>query len=84
MLTEVAEDCDIAKWRHCHGLGLYRYREEDGPAIYWRDGSLQGGTAFFAIAEDGQIVVWAANSRQPNWMPVNDSIGRAIYGYIKK
>lgn len=84
LLTEVAEDCDISKWRHCHGLGLYRYREEDGPAIYWRDGSLHGGTAFFAVAEDGQIVVWAANSRQPNWMPINDSIGRAIYGYIKK
>lgn len=83
LLTEVAEDCDIAKWRHCHGLGLYRYREEDGPTIYWRDGSLHGGTGFFAVAEDGQIVVWAANSRQPNWMPVNDSIGRAIYNYIK-
>lgn len=82
-LTEVAEDCEIAKWRHCHGLGLYRYREKGGPTIYWRDGSLHGGTGFFAVAEDGQIVVWVANSRQPNWMQINDSIGRAIYSYIK-
>lgn len=82
LLTEVAGDCDIAKWRHCHGLGLYSYREEGGPTIYWRDGSLHGGTAFFAVSEDGQIVVWVANSRKPDWLNDNDSIGLAIYRYF--
>lgn len=83
-LTAVADDCDISRWRHCHGLGLYRYQEDDGATIYWRDGSLNGGTAFFAVADDGQMIVWVANSRQPNWLPINDNIGRAIYGYFNK
>jgi len=82
LMTQVAGDCDITQWRHCHGLGLYRYREEGGPTIYWRDGSLPGGTAFFAVSEDGQIVVWVANSRKPDWLTDNDSIGLAIYRYF--
>lgn len=83
LLTAVAGDCDSAKWRHCHGLGLYRYRRAGGPTIYWRDGSLNGGTAFFALSEDGQIVVWVANSRYPGWRRINDSIGESIYRYIR-
>lgn len=82
LLTDVAGDCDVSKWRHCHGLGLYRYREEGGPTMYWRDGSLNGGTAFFSVSDDGQIVVWVANSRQPNWVSINDRIGHAIYRYF--
>lgn len=82
LLAQVAGDCDISKWRHCHGLGLYRYREKGGPTAYWRDGSLHGGTAFFAVSEDGQIVVLVANSRKPEWLSDNDSIGLAIYRYF--
>lgn len=82
LLAQIAGDCDITQWRRCHGLGLYRYREEGGPTVYWRDGSLYGGTAFFAVSEDGQIVVWVANSRKPDWLTGNDSIGLAIYRYF--
>lgn len=82
LLTTVAEDCDTTKWRHCHGLGLYRYQDGDGPTVLWRDGSLTGGTAFFAVSEDGQIVVWVANGRRPDWLSSNDRIGLAIYRYF--
>lgn len=83
-LTAVADDCDVTQWRHCHGLGLYRYRTDGGQTIHWRDGSLNGGTAFFAVADDGQIVVWLANSRQPDWMAANDHIGKAIYRFMNR
>lgn len=84
LLIEINASCDTGKWRFCHGLGLYRYEAEGGPVIYWRDGSLPGGTAFFAISEDGQIVIWLANGRQPNWMRDNDLIGLTIYSYFSK
>lgn len=82
LLTDVAPNCDISRWRHCHGLGLYRHREGEGPVMHWRDGSLTGGTAFFAVSDDGQIAVWLANSRTPDWIAVNDRIGQAVYRFF--
>lgn len=82
LLTDTASNCDTEKWRHCHGLGFYQYEKAGGNSMYWRDGSLPGGTTFFAMNNTGVIVVWLANGRNINWITDNDRIGITIYNTL--
>lgn len=72
-------DCAITRWRGCHVAGFYRYREADARTMFWRDGSMPGVTAFAALFENGEVLVVLANSRQVDWKPANDALGRQVY-----
>ncbi|WP_168160085.1 serine hydrolase domain-containing protein [Steroidobacter denitrificans] len=78
-LLSPREDCDETRWRTCHGLAFYSHRENSQERMFWRDGSLPGVTAFAAITVSGNIFVLLANSRDPNWMPVHDELGKIVY-----
>lgn len=82
LIFRVAPECDFSKWRTCHGYGFYKYKPTSQQAMYWRDGSLPGVTAFAAVFEDGSKVVFLANGRVYNWMASNDRIGQLLYQLI--
>ncbi len=82
LIFKVAPECDFNKWRTCHGYGFYKYKPVGQKAMYWRDGSLPGVTAFAAVFEDGTKVVFLANGRTYNWMASNDRIGQLLYRFI--
>lgn len=72
-------DCEESVWRGCHEDTFYRYKENSGPVMYWRDGSLPGISAFAAYFDDGTVISFLANSRSFDWMPRNDKLGKMIY-----
>lgn len=76
-------DCDDTRWRTCHGLVFYSYRQPGHGRMYWRDGSLPGATAFAAVAETGKVFVLLANSRKPAWMPAHDELGKLVYEHVR-
>lgn len=84
VITEMGLDknCDTTKWRQCHGLAFYKYQANNNQAMYWRDGSLPGLTAFAAVSAEGKIVVFITNYRKYNWVNFNDDIGNIIYNYL--
>jgi len=78
LLTPLPQ-CDDTRWRTCHGLGFYSHNQLGQERMFWRDGSLPGVTAFAAVTASGNIFVLLANSRDPNWMPAHDELGRIVY-----
>ncbi|MCB4360813.1 beta-lactamase family protein [Quatrionicoccus australiensis] len=67
--------CDARRWRACHGLAFYRYQREGRSDMFWRDGSLPGATAFAAVFDSGEKLVFLGNYRKADWKPFNDRLG---------
>lgn len=82
-LLAVTPGCDVAQWRHCHGFGLYAYQVGEVPALFWRDGSLPGSTAFAAVRADGAAAVFLGNGRLPEFLPVNDGVGQLLHAWLQ-
>lgn len=78
-LLSIAAECDINKWRTCHGYGFYKYQQPGNQVMYWRDGSLPGASSFAAGFEDGSTIVFLANGRSANWIGANDVVGKFLY-----
>lgn len=83
-LTAVNPDCDISIWRHCHGLAMYQYAMNEKKIMNWRDGSMPGGTAFLAVSENNEIIIWLSNSRTTDWIKTNDRIGQKMYHMLNE
>lgn len=71
--------CDDAAWRSCHGLVFYSHKEVNGVRMYWRDGSVPGATALAAVTSRGDVLVALANTRDSDWMPAHDELGKIVY-----
>lgn len=84
VLLKVDPGCDDSTWRGCHGYGFYRYKQKGKDVMFWRDGSLPGGTSFAAIMGNGSSVVFLAHSRHYNWKPANDRLGLIIYELLAR
>lgn len=82
LLLAAPPECNVGRWRGCHGYGFYRYQERGRVAMDWHDGSLPGATSFAAVTDDGASTVFLANSRHHNWMPDNDRLGLALYRWM--
>lgn len=76
-------ECDLTIWRNCHGMVFYKYQQPQQHAMYWRDGSLPGLSAFAAVTQQGDIIVLLVNYRKYQWLNFNDEIGQLIYSYLR-
>lgn len=77
----ITNNCDDQKWRSCHGIGMYRFQDNE-KTIYWRDGSMPGGTSMLVISENNEIVIFITNSRRKDWLPENDKLGILIFNFL--